>query len=267
MKSFLILVFFVAPAIFCQDVIDNNVEDSTDTDFDKIVGGYNANIAEFSYQASIQQFLRGSFKHFCGGSIITPSYILSAAHCFEGKTNQNFALRAGSNHTNRAGQFRMINFVKVHPNYDPKSNDFDVAVLKVRYPLRLNNFVSTIALPPFGEEVNQNMTGIISGWGLTSYNGLVASTLQTVKVPIVKWGVCKTVYPDLTNNMFCAGNIRDGGVDSCQGDSGGPFVQNVLNGKVLTGIVSWGYQCATRGYPGVYSKVSVFRTWIDSVIA
>lgn len=66
--------------------------------------------------------------------------------------------------------------------------------------------------------------------------------------------------------MICAGDLRNGGIDSCQGDSGGPFIQNGVNGKQLTGIVSWGYQCATRGYPGVYARVSSFRLWLDSVL-
>ena len=62
--------------------------------------------------------------------------------------------------------------------------------------------------------------------------------------------------------MFCAGNILKGGIDSCQGDSGGPLAQN----GVQIGVVSWGYQCAKQGYPGVYANVAVLRSWIDSAL-
>lgn len=98
---------------------------------------------------------------------------------------------------------------------------------------------------------------VVSGWGVTSEGGEMASTLQKVEIPVVPQWECKWLYTHekLSDNMFCGGRA---GRDSCQGDSGGPVVANGF----LVGIVSWGEGCARPGYPGVYSSVEKLRKWI-----
>uniref|UniRef100_A0A8C4YMF0 Peptidase S1 domain-containing protein n=1 Tax=Gopherus evgoodei TaxID=1825980 RepID=A0A8C4YMF0_9SAUR len=132
-----------------------------------------------------------------------------------------------------------------HPNYNLTSHDYDIMLLKLQ---------NTRFLSPFNSSVNF--------WGLfvpVQYPNI----LQCGKVYIQSNADCDKSYPGaLTKNMLCAG-VKEGGVDSCQGDSGGPLV---CNGK-LQGIVSWGSQvCATKGKPGVYTKVCRFTDWIQDTI-
>lgn len=87
----------------------------------------------------------------------------------------------------------------------------------------------------------------------------MSAQLQAVEISIVDRKACKNAYPEVpvTERMICAG-VPNGGKDSCQGDSGGPLISN----NTLYGIVSWGYGCAEKGYPGVYGNVAALRKFI-----
>uniref|UniRef100_A0A182S864 Vitamin K-dependent protein C n=1 Tax=Anopheles maculatus TaxID=74869 RepID=A0A182S864_9DIPT len=117
---------------------------------------------------------------------------------------------------------------------------------------------------------HHNKLGIVTGWGATSENGAISTNLQEVTVPIMSNADCrKTGYGPtrITDNMLCAG-FDEGKKDSCQGDSGGPLhviKQNSTdNVHQIAGIVSWGEGCAKPNYPGVYTRVNRFGTWIKS---
>ncbi|MEE6487004.1 hypothetical protein FKM82_014762 [Ascaphus truei] len=105
---------------------------------------------------------------------------------------------------------------------------------------------------------------LISGWGTTlRHEGNYPDLLMCVNAPILTTTQCNNAYPgEITNNMICVGYV-EGGKDSCQGDSGGPVV---CNGE-LQGVVSWGYGCAQRNYPGVYTKVCNYVSWIQSTMS
>uniref|UniRef100_A0A3B3HLP0 Peptidase S1 domain-containing protein n=1 Tax=Oryzias latipes TaxID=8090 RepID=A0A3B3HLP0_ORYLA len=92
-----------------------------------------------------------------------------------------------------------------------------------------------------------------------------SSTLQEVSVPIVSNTQCRDSYSSLTSNMMCAG-LTEGGKDSCQGDSGGPLVSKNDTRWVQAGVVSFGYECAQPNFPGVYTRVSEYQTWISSQV-
>uniref|UniRef100_A0A3P9B3J0 trypsin n=1 Tax=Maylandia zebra TaxID=106582 RepID=A0A3P9B3J0_9CICH len=123
-------------------------------------------------------------------------------------------------------------------------------LIQLSQPASLNSYVQPVALPrscaPAGTMCR------VSGWG----NTMSSSELQCLNIPILSYSDCNNSYPGMiTDSMFCAGYL-EGGKDSCQGDSGGPVV---CNGE-LQGIVSWGYGCAERDHPGVYTKVKLYHS-------
>ncbi|XP_064885020.1 trypsin I-P1-like [Columba livia] len=229
---------------------------NTDDDDDKIVGGYTCAANSVPYQVSLN-----SGYHFCGGSLISSQWVLSAAHCYKTRIQvqlgkQNLALTESTQ--------QLINAAKIirHPNYSSKTLDNDIMLIKLAEPARLNRAVQTVPLPT--SCVAAGTTCLISGWGnLLSYGSLYPDDLQCLDAPVLTSSQCSQAYPgEITKNMICVGFL-EGGKDSCQGDSGGPVV---CNGQ-LQGIVSWGTGCAQRGYPGVYTKVCNYVSWIEATVA
>ncbi|XP_018080429.2 trypsin [Xenopus laevis] len=135
-------------------------------------------------------------------------------------------------------------------------------LIKLASPASLNSNVNAVALPSSCAAAGSSC--LISGWGnISTTTSNYPDLLQCLSAPILTTAQCSGAYPgQITNNMFCAGFL-EGGKDSCQGDSGGPVV---CNGQ-LQGIVSWGIGCAQRNYPGVYTKVCNYNSWIQSTIA
>ncbi|KFV92122.1 Trypsin I-P1, partial [Fulmarus glacialis] len=225
-------------------------------DDDKIVGGYTCAANSVPYQVSLN-----SGYHFCGGSLINSQWVLSAAHCYKSRMlvqlgKHNLALTESTQ--------KSISSAKVirHPGYSSATLDNDIMLIKLAEPAQLNQAVQTVPLPT--SCVTAGTTCLISGWGNTLSNAnLYPDTLQCLKAPVLSSRECAKAYPGkITKNMICVG-FMEGGKDSCQGDSGGPVV---CNGQ-LQGIVSWGIGCAQKGYPGVYTKVCNYVSWIEAIMS
>uniref|UniRef100_A0A8V5FTZ8 Peptidase S1 domain-containing protein n=2 Tax=Melopsittacus undulatus TaxID=13146 RepID=A0A8V5FTZ8_MELUD len=225
-------------------------------DDDKIVGGYTCARNSVPFQVSLN-----SGYHFCGGSLISSQWVLTAAHCYKysmqvqlGK--HNLAVTESTQQVIRAS--RMIR----HPGFNSNTLDNDIMLIKLATPAQLNEAVQTVSLPTRCPSTGTEC--IISGWGNTRSSGSAyPDTLQCLNAPVLSASACRNAYPgDITSNMICVGFL-EGGRDSCQGDSGGPVV---CNGQ-LQGIVSWGLGCALEGYPGVYTKVCNYVSWIRETIA
>lgn len=159
----------------------------------------------------------------------------------------------------------MIQVITYH-SYNATINKYnhDIALLELDKPLVLNDYVTPICI------ANREYTniflrfgsGFVSGWGRLFNRGRPASILQYLRVPLVDRATClRSTKFTIHNNMFCAG-FHDGGRDSCQGDSGGPHVTEVEGTSFLTGIISWGEECAMKGKYGIYTKVSRYVNWI-----
>ncbi|OCT71192.1 trypsin [Xenopus laevis] len=225
-------------------------------DDDKIVGGYTCAKNSVPYIVSLN-----AGYHFCGGSLINSQWVVSAAHCSMNKIE----VRLGEHDIKvTEGTEQFITAAKVIKNkgYSPKTLDNDIMLIKLSTPAILNNFVNPIPLPKGC--VGPRADCLISGWGNTLSSGTnYPNLLQCVIAPVLTDDECNKAYPgEITQNMICVGFL-EGGKDSCQGDSGGPVV---CNGE-LQGIVSWGYGCAQKNYPGVYTKVCNYNAWIESTIA
>ncbi|XP_006031388.1 anionic trypsin-like [Alligator sinensis] len=225
-------------------------------DDDKIVGGYTCPENAVRYQVSLN-----SGYHFCGGSLISDLWVVSAAHCYKSRME----IRLGEfNIEKLEGTEEFIGVEKAirHPKYNSWLLDNDIMLIKLKTPAKLSQSVNTIPLPTAC--VAAGTECLISGWGNTLSDGYnLPELLQCLNAPVLTHAECEASYPgDITENMICVGFL-EGGKDSCQGDSGGPVV---CNGE-LQGVVSWGIGCALPGYPGVYTKVCNYLAWIEETVA
>ncbi|KAI3358672.1 hypothetical protein L3Q82_015075 [Scortum barcoo] len=224
---------------------------------DKVVGGYECPRHSVPYQVSLN-----AGYHFCGGSLISSQWVVSAAHCYKSRVQ----VRLGEhNIAVNEGTEQWIDAAKLikHPQYHSYNLDNDIMLIKLlSQPAALNSFVQTVALPTRCPVADENC--MVSGWGNMSASGSnFPDSLQCLRQPIIDDRICKNAYPHLfTDNMLCSGFMH-GGASSCQGDSGGPLV---CNGQ-LQGVVSWGYDCAMQGYPSVYARVCRYNSWISSVMS
>ncbi|XP_059476937.1 trypsin-1-like [Neocloeon triangulifer] len=224
----------------------------------KIVGGADAVVGEIPWQVAIETY---NGIHYCGGSIITERYVISAAHCVDYPPTY-FRVVAGTLKIAEPGSFHNVTKITRHKDFNNFDLQNDISIWEIDPPFVFSDTISPIALPP---NDTQTPTGLIlttSGWGKT-YNTNAPEILQKVDIPVVDQKFCTDVWwevNDIYPYQICAG---DTGKDSCNGDSGGPLYKD----GVLYGIVSWGSSaCGEPDLPGVYTRVSYFRDWIYNQI-
>lgn len=159
--------------------------------------------------------------------------------------------------------------VLVHTNYQPETYHNDIALIKLVKPITFTRYILPACLPErdFAERVlMQQGEGIVSGFGRLQEGGPQATILQRLALPYVDRFICKeSTKFNISPRMFCAGYGK-GSKDACQGDSGGPHVTKYKNTWFVTGVVSWGEGCAHDHKFGVYTQVSKYLKWIESVM-
>uniref|UniRef100_A0A673AYC0 trypsin n=1 Tax=Sphaeramia orbicularis TaxID=375764 RepID=A0A673AYC0_9TELE len=226
---------------------------------DKIVGGQECRKNSVPYQVSLF-----TGYNFCGGILLSNEWVLSAAHC---KTKSDVEVRLGEHDIwepdGTEQHIMSAKFIR-HPDYNSRTQDSDIMLIKLSQPATLNNYVRPAALPT--KCAADGTMCQVSGWGSLrpSDEGCkYPAKLQCLDVPLLSDDTCFNAYPfQITENMICAGYL-EGGKDSCQGDSGGPLM---CDGQ-LQGVVSWGHGCALRKKPGVYTKVCNYVSWIKNTMA
>lgn len=272
-------------------------------EFTRIVGGELASAGSWPWQVALiephaRDGRRGAgFRQFCGGTVIAPRWVLTAAHCVDGLIPGDLQILADTHDLDEGGRRIDVISIRVHEGYSRVSAGNDIALLRLARPAG----VAAVELPTAERAdvlASPGVPATAIGWGLLRplqckpgskagahrcrprgggtghfVDGLTGkpvklsdvrtSKLMEVELPLVGEATCRDAYPDanIDRRMLCAG-LRRGGKDSCQGDSGGPLVVRDGDTWVQAGVVSWGHGCAKPGKYGVYTNVGAYADWV-----
>ncbi|MBN3313772.1 CTRL protease, partial [Atractosteus spatula] len=230
--------------------------------YNKIVNGENAVPGSWPWQVSLQQF---SGFHFCGGSLISQYWVVTAAHC-RVSPSQHRVVLGEYDRSSSTEQIQVKNIAKAitHPYYSANTFNNDITLLKLSSPAQITARVSPVCLASAGMSVPSGAPVVTTGWGRTASSSS-PPRLQQVALPLLTPAACRQYWGNkISDVMICAGAS---GVSSCQGDSGGPLVYERSGTWYLIGIVSWGTQNCNVRAPAVYARVSALRQWIDQTVA
>ncbi|KAI4472572.1 hypothetical protein M0802_008841 [Mischocyttarus mexicanus] len=236
--------------------------------FTRIIGGRPTVPGAWPWQVAVLNRFREAF---CGGTLVSPKWVLTAAHCIR----KRLYVRIGEHDlTVKEGtelELR-VDSVVIHPEYDADTVDNDIAMLRLPINLTPSPSRGIACLPAPKQLLPTNQLCTILGWGKSRVtDDFGTDILHEVKIPIVSSDICRQVYVDyrITDNMFCAG-YRRGKMDSCAGDSGGPLLcRDPLrsdHGWTIFGITSFGEGCGKRGKFGIYAKLPNYVKWISRVM-
>ena len=283
----LIQVLVLIPLLLLgQENLPINLDENQ---FQHIIGGEEASITDYPWQVAL---VDSNGLGFCGGVIISDSWIVTAAHCLDPSTNEDnselFLIRAGSSSVYASGGNEyLINNTITHPDYSSSSLNNDIALVQIDGIFNFNQSIQPILIADSNQVeiglLDHGTPAVISGWGDIEWEGFNSDTLLFANTFIVSNSIaCGDSIDEngnygfipcnmLSDGMICAGIIDSGGVGTCQGDSGGPLVVFDLNNiPYLVGITSFGVfsssgsACGDQGYPSVYAKVSYYFDWIFS---
>ncbi|XP_070949729.1 atrial natriuretic peptide-converting enzyme isoform X2 [Macaca nemestrina] len=234
----------------------------------RILGGRTSRPGRWPWQCSLQSEPSG---HICGCVLIAKKWVLTVAHCFEGRENAAvWKVVLGINNLDHPSVFMQTRFVKtiiLHPRYSRAVVDYDISIIELNEDISETGYVRPVCLPSPEQWLEPDTYCYITGWG--HMGNKMPFKLQEGEVRIISLEQCQSYFDmkTITTRMICAG-YESGTVDSCMGDSGGPLVCEKPGGQwTLFGLTSWGSVCFSKVLgPGVYSNVSYFVEWIKRQI-
>ncbi|CAG9820820.1 unnamed protein product [Phaedon cochleariae] len=242
----------------------------------RIVGGEKSSFGKWPWQISLRQWRTSTYLHKCGAALLNENWAITAAHCVDNVPPSDLLLRLGEHDLSTESepylhQERRVQIVASHPQFDPRTFEYDLALLRFYEPVVFQPNILPVCVPQTDENF-VGRTAWVTGWGRLYEDGPLPSVLQEVSVPVINNTVCESMYraagyiEHIPHIFICAG-WRRGGFDSCEGDSGGPMViQRDDNRFLLAGVISWGIGCAEPNQPGVYTRISEFRDWINQIL-
>jgi len=244
------------------------LEDSVE---ERVVGGEVASPNSWPWQISLQYKSGSRYYHTCGGTLITTSWVMTAAHCVD--SNRTWRVVLGEHDLNvNSGreQIMSVNRVYIHPKWNSNNvaSGWDIALIRLSTQATLSSFVQLGSLPPTGQILPHNNNCYITGWGRTSTGGSLSTKLKQAYLPLVDHKTCSSGSwwgSTVKTSMVCGGGGADSG---CNGDSGGPLNCQVDGRWVVHGIASFvsGYGCNAPKKPTVFTRVSGYIEWMDMVM-
>ncbi|XP_025054160.1 atrial natriuretic peptide-converting enzyme isoform X5 [Alligator sinensis] len=236
--------------------------------YKRILGGRTSRPGRWPWQCSLQSEPSG---HICGCVLIAKKWVLTVAHCFEGRENAAvwkvvFGI-SNLDHPSVFMQTRLVKTIILHPRYNRAVVDYDISIVELNEDISETSYVRPVCLPSREQLIEPDTYCYITGWG--HMGNKMPFKLQEGEVRIISLEQCQSYFDmkTITSRMLCAG-YESGTVDSCMGDSGGPLVCEQPAGRwTLFGLTSWGSVCFSKVLgPGVYSNVSHFVEWIERQI-
>lgn len=224
----------------------------------KIVGGHDVDISSYPWQVAL---LHGN-TFFCGGVLISPSWVLTSSSCLKHESEQNTFIRAGSASWNSGGQ--LVGVKRYVMSEDPNPKQGGLALLELNSVVKVSS-AKPATLPRSGSDVSDNALVTVVGWGGVNASAyFYPTTLQGVSVPVVTRFYCQKQFEgkvNVTEKMFCVSVT--GGKGPCFGDEGG----SVSIGEVVVGIVdSWGSYCTLSSKSAIFMRIGLYRDWIKSIV-
>ncbi|XP_053155767.1 mast cell protease 1A-like [Hemicordylus capensis] len=216
----------------------------------RIIGGHEAKPHSRPYMAALK--IENDMG--CGGFLVAPQWVITAAHCIS-----EITVILGAHNVYQIEESQQVLGVEsyfIHPEFDRLTVANDILLLKLTAKATLNKYVQVVPLPKSTSDLPTGTPCSLAGWGLIDEDQ-ATEKLYEANITIYSRKKCMTIYSNLDDGMICAGSdhqLRD----TSQGDSGGPMVC----GGVVHGIVSFGYDTP----PGVYARVAHYLPWIKEVM-